>query len=118
MVGGYLLYPSAPMEHYWAEIWTPDRGWTPFDTLASDLSAAGADPAWRDTFFGATDYRMKTQCFPTHFTGAVGIPFPPEWHRFTRPTSEGVVTDTIEIPTGRLVMRDEIIAQPDPDSSG
>lgn len=107
MLGGYLLYESAPMEHYWMEAMIEGR-WIPIDLLCWDLSAGGADPAWRDLFFGATDYRMKTQRFPDHFTGPLGIPFPPEWHRFSRPTADGVETDTVEIPTGRLVMRDSI----------
>ena len=107
MLGGYLLFASAPMEHFWMEALIEGK-WTPIDLLSWDLSSGGTDAGWRDLFFGTTDYRMKTQRFPDHFTGPLGIPFPPEWHRVSRATVDGVQTDVVEIPDGRLVMRDSI----------
>jgi hypothetical protein len=31
MIGGHLLYPLAPMIHFWAEAWIDGSGWMPFD---------------------------------------------------------------------------------------
>lgn len=77
---GYFLYPQAPTPHYWAEIWTDAQGWFALDTISSDLSVRGRDPAWRDYFFGHIDYRMKTQLLPHLFNQNPSMPFPPAWH--------------------------------------
>lgn len=107
LVGGYLLW-AAPAEHYWIEAWLPDRGWTPFDLLAWDLSAGGQDEVWRNVFAGALDYRMKTQVFPDLFTGASGVPMSAPWHRLSRATPHGVETRFVTIPDGELLYADEI----------
>jgi hypothetical protein len=107
VVGGYLLW-QAPSEHYWMEVWLPDQGWTPFDLLAWDLSAGGRDPAWRDVYAGAVDYRMKTQVFPQIFTGAPGVPMGDAWHRLSRLTPGGTETRLVSIPGGELIYADTI----------
>jgi hypothetical protein len=107
LVGGYLLW-AAPTEHYWIEAWLPDRGWTPFDLLAWDLSAGGKDEAWRNVFAGTIDYRMKTQVFPNLFTGAPGVALTPPWHRLVRYIPDGAETQFISIPDGKLLYADRI----------
>jgi Transglutaminase-like superfamily len=90
IVGGYLLYRLAPTNHYWAEAWFDDTGWTPFDFLSFDLSLGGRDPQWRDKFQGSLDSRMVTEIFPLEFTGALGLPVPEAWHILQTPTHGGV----------------------------
>lgn len=107
LVGGYLLW-AAPTEHYWAEIWLPDRGWTPQDLLAWDLSAGGRDATWRAVHDGRVDYRMKTQLFPHIFTGAPGIAMPPAWQRLSRAIAGGTETRLVAIPDGAPLYTDEI----------
>jgi hypothetical protein len=79
VVGGYVLYRPAPGNHYWAEAWIENQGWTPFDFLGWDLSRGGRDREWRDVFFGRIDCRMTTERLPREFTGAVGVPIPEAW---------------------------------------
>ena len=107
LVGGFLLW-DAPSEHYWMEAWLPDRGWTPFDLLAWDLSAGGRDAKWRNVFAGAVDYRMKTQVFPDIFTGAPGVPMGEAWHRLLRLTPGGLEASLVAIPDGELIYADAV----------
>ncbi len=79
LIGGYLLYPEAPGNHYWAEVWLEDQGWTPYDLFSLDLSPDGKETAWRDCFFGRIDCRLISDCLPKQFTGALGVPIPPAW---------------------------------------
>ncbi len=109
MISGYLLYAS-PAYHYWAEIRLEDR-WAPFDLLASDLSMRGRDPAWRDYFAGALDYRMKTQCLPRTFNFTPSVRFPPAWHQLLRAEPHGTEIHTFDIETGKLVYRDRIFVE-------
>jgi hypothetical protein len=107
LIGGNLLYALDPSEHYWAEIWIDDQGWTPFDLHAWNLSAGGTDAAWRAHFNGAIDYRMKTQCFPRIFTGLSGMAFPAAWHRLSRATADGIEARFVGI-DGALIHHDTI----------
>ena len=107
LVGGYPLW-QATSEHFWMEAWIPDRGWTPFDLLAWDLSAGGRDRAWRDVYAGAVDYRMTTQVFPEIFTGAPGVPMGAAWQRLARATPEGVETRLVSIRDGHLIYADTV----------
>lgn len=107
LVGGFLLW-DLPSEHYWMEAWLPDRGWTPFDLLAWDLSAGGQDTEWRNVFAGAVDYRMKTQVFPDIFTGAPGVPMGEAWHRLLRLTPGGLASSLVAIPGGDLIYADTV----------
>jgi len=90
LVGGHLLYQMAPTNHYWAEVWIENQGWTPFDFLGWDLSLGGRDREWRDHFFGRIDYRMITECLPREFTGPPGVPIPPAWCILQVPGPGGV----------------------------
>jgi len=90
IVGGHVLYRRAPTNHYWAEVWLEESGWTPFDFLSWDLSLGGRDPAWRHKFFGLVDHRMITQVLPREFTGAPGVPIPHAWHVLQTATQKGV----------------------------
>jgi Transglutaminase-like superfamily len=109
MISGYLLYAS-PSYHYWAEVRLEDR-WAPFDLLASDLSMRGRDPAWRDYFAGALDYRMKTQCLPRTFNFTPSVRFPPAWHQLLRAEPHGTEIHIFDIETGKLVYRDRIFVE-------
>ena len=86
----------------------PDRGWTPFDLLAWDLSAGGRDAAWRDLFAGAIDYRMKTQIFPDIFTGAPGVPMGAGFHRLLSLDGAATRTSVVTIPDGALIYADTV----------
>ncbi|MGP0094545.1 MAG: transglutaminase-like domain-containing protein [Xanthobacteraceae bacterium] len=108
VVSGYLLYSACPTYHYWAEVWLDDLGWTPFDLACSDLSANGRDKPWRNYFFGALDYRMKTECLPRLFTGMSTIHFPPAWHLLGRGHPEGAEIGIFDNETGAPVYRDHI----------
>ena len=107
LVGGYLLW-RVPTEHFWAEVHLPGRGWTPFDLLGWDLSAGGNDPAWRDIFAGAVDYRLRTQILPRLFTGPSGGPTASAWHRLVRAIPRGTETRYLAIPDGRLLYREDV----------
>jgi hypothetical protein len=90
MVSGYLLYPRAPLKHYWMEAWLEDGGWTPFDLISWDISEGGKDIGWRDHYFGKVDYRLMTDRMPREFAGALGVPLPPAWHLLQQPVDCGV----------------------------
>ncbi|GGE11010.1 hypothetical protein GCM10011390_32580 [Aureimonas endophytica] len=96
LVGGHVLYRAAPTNHFWAEIHLGEAGWGAFDLLGWDLSAGGADAAWRDRFFGAVDARMITERRPFDFTGAAGVPIPPIWHLLQVPSGDGVLLDLLD----------------------
>ena len=80
MVGGNFLYRRSPTNHYWAEIWLENSGWTSFDFISWDLSKGGEDSLWRDRFYGRIDARLIMECLPQSFIGAIGLPIPPVWH--------------------------------------
>jgi hypothetical protein len=90
LVGGHVLYRRAPTNHYWAEVWFEETGWTPFDFLSWDLSLGGRDPQWRNYFHGRIDDRMVTQLLPFAFTGALGVAMPDAWHIVQTAKDEGV----------------------------
>ncbi len=90
LVGGYLLYRSRPGNHYWAEVWIADQGWTPFDFFSWDLSQGGRDPEWSNYYFGRIDYRLTCERLPSEFTGALGIPIPPAWCLLQLPKPDGM----------------------------
>lgn len=90
LVGGHVLYRPAPTNHYWAEVWFEESGWTPFDFLSWDLSHGGHDSDWRGHFYGRIDDRMITQLFPFEFTGALGVTMPNAWHIIQTAKNDGV----------------------------
>jgi hypothetical protein len=106
LVGGHVLYEAAPFQHFWAEIWFADTGWTPFDLLGWDLSAGGRDRAWSDCFAGQVDYRIKTQVLPRLFTGPMTLRLPPRWHILARPEPDGLSTAITELESGRPIYTD------------
>ncbi|SFK35550.1 transglutaminase-like domain-containing protein [Methylocapsa palsarum] len=105
---GHLLYPLAPTNHYWVEIWCGDAGWLPFDLLAWDLSARGRDSAWKDHFLGRLDYRFKTERLPRLFTGLSPVKLPLAWRILLRPLKEGVEIGFAALPSGEAVFTDRI----------
>ncbi len=97
LIGGHLLYQASPTNHYWAEVWIDDQGWTPFDFLGWDLSKGGREHEWRDRFFGRLDYRLTCQRMPREFTGALGLPIPPAWCILQIPSPGGVEISFVDI---------------------
>ncbi len=104
---GYALY-SVPYYHYWAEVWTEDHGWLPFDLICWDLSLRGRDATWRDIFFGKLDARMTTETLPHTFTGFPSVQFPNAWHVLSRPIEGGAAFGIFSVETGALVYEDRL----------
>jgi hypothetical protein len=90
LVSGHVLYRRAPTNHYWAEVWLDEKGWTPFDFLCWDLSLGGNDSQWRDHFYGRVDDRMVTQLLPFKFTGYPGVGIPDNWHMLQTAIDGGI----------------------------
>jgi hypothetical protein len=111
VVSGYLLYPSSPSYHWWAEAWLSGRGWVPFDTFSSDLSARGRDALWRDGFFGQLDYRMKSEVLPRLFNRSPGLHMPPDWRILRRIDGEATEVALVNCASGRPVYRDRIVVR-------
>lgn len=107
MVSGNFLYRRSPTNHYWAEVWLDGGGWTPFDFLVWDLSCGGRAGDWRDRFFGRIDPRLIMECLPVSFTGAVGVPVPPQWHILRTIEGHGAAIDLVGL-DGRSIYRDSI----------
>jgi len=107
LIGGHVLYPLAPTNHYWAECWL-GGAWVPYDFLAWDVSAAGRDPAWRDVFAGRCNARMVTEIFPTRFTGPMTWRLPAAWHLVQTRIPNGIASAFHDALTGALIYRDEI----------
>lgn len=107
LVGGHFLYRRSPTNHYWAEVWLEDRGWTPFDFLSWDLSRGGRDMQWRDHFHGQVDARLITECLPQFFVGALGVPVPLVWHILRTAEGGGAEVELIGV-DGLSVYRDQI----------
>ncbi|NDP42271.1 MAG: transglutaminase domain-containing protein [Aromatoleum sp.] len=81
IVTGAVLYPIAPAQHSWLEVLLPPHGWLPVDILGAFLAARSlADGQWSRCFLGHLDPRLRTQCLPDLFTGAVGVRMPRSWY--------------------------------------
>ncbi len=102
IIGGHVLYRRAPTNHYWAEVWLEEKGWTPFDFLSWDLSLGGRDLQWRDHFYGRIDDRMVTQVLPFEFTGALGVTLPNVWHILQTVKGSGVEISLVALNTEPL----------------
>ncbi len=107
LVGGHLLYPLRPTNHFWAECWLGDA-WLPYDFLAWDLFAAGHDHAWRDVFAGSCDVRMVTEIFPGRFTGPMSLRLPRAWHLIHTRAGTGISCAYHDALTGAPIYRDRI----------
>lgn len=107
LVGGNFLYRNSPTNHYWAEAWLDNSGWTPFDFLSWDLSNGGEDATWRDHFYGRTDARLVTECLPQSFVGAIGVGVPPAWHILRTKRDEGVDIQLFDL-NGTFIYRDTV----------
>jgi transglutaminase-like putative cysteine protease len=107
LAAGHVLYRRAPTNHYWAEVWFDERGWTPFDFLTWDLSIGGRDLQWREHFYGRIDDRMVTQLLPFEFTGALGVALPHAWH-IVQTAKDGGVEISLTAVDGQPVYSDLI----------
>lgn len=112
LVGGYLLYQAAPTNHFWAEVWIEDQGWTPFDFLSWDLSQGGRDLEWRDRYFGRLNHRLTCERLPREFTGSLGVPIPPAWCLFQVPKPGGVEISFLDLSNGAPVYADTLCVSP------
>lgn len=106
VVGGRFLYPTQPLSHFWAEAWTGEDGWSPFDFAAWDLSGGGRDPSWCDFYAGRLDPRLVTEILPLHFTGSVGLPLPNAWYLLQGPADHGVEVRFCDAASGDLIYSD------------
>ncbi len=113
LVGGYLLYSVNTNGHYWAEIFIVGRGWVPIDLGCWELSTGGQDKNWRDYFFGALDYRFKTEILPRHFTGLSTIRLGTAWQILHLPIVGGAETRFISLETGHLIYCDRLVILPE-----
>ncbi|HEY1730073.1 MAG TPA: transglutaminase-like domain-containing protein [Candidatus Baltobacteraceae bacterium] len=104
---GYALY-AVPYYHHWAEVWTDDRGWLPFDLICWDLSLRGEDATWTGRFFARIDARMTTERLPRTFTGFPSVQFPDAWHVLSRPIQNGAAFGLFSVETGALVYEDRL----------
>lgn len=118
VVAGHLLYPTAPVYHYWVEIAIEGRGWVPADLGCADLSSMGRDREWRDYFLGQLDYRMKTQYLPHLFTGNPSVRFPPAWHILARPLRTGAEIGYYAYDSGALIYADRVGVERGPTTAG
>jgi hypothetical protein len=107
ILGGHVLYPLAPFNHYWAEAWVDGHGWFPMDLMTWDLSVAGEDHAWRGHFFGAIDSRLVTQCLPLGFTGPMSVRFPAGW-QMVQTRAEAGIDIAFTDHDGTLIYRDRV----------
>ena len=107
ILSGHVMYRLAPGFHYWAEVWIDGQGWLPFDFLTWDLSKAGSDLPWRNSFAGTVDYRLVTQCFPLVFTGPMSVRFPQAWHLVNASFGRGMEIRFTEL-DGKLIYSDRI----------
>lgn len=108
VVNGYELYPLDLAFHYWAEVWTPGRGWSSFDSMGSAVSAGGRDHAWREVFAGQSDYRMKVEVAPLTFIGASSVRLPEAWHIAGSRRDGTYETAFLDARTGALVYLDRL----------
>ena len=102
---GYALY-DVPYYHYWAQVWSEERGWLPFDLICWDLSLRGQDAPWGQRFFARIDARMTTETLPHTFTGFPSVRFPQAWHVLSRPIDRGAAFGLFSVETGALVYED------------
>jgi hypothetical protein len=108
VVGGYLVYPSSATLHWWAEVWLPDGGWIPLDTICRDLSVGGRDTDWRDYFLGNVDYRLKTESLPRNFSRTPGLRVPNAWRLLMRVDGAATEIGLYACDTALPVYRDRL----------
>lgn len=108
IIAGYQLYPVALAHHYWAEAWSPDRGWSSFDSIGWLVSHGGRDAAWLRVFSGALDFRIKTEILPQVFTGPSSVRLPSAWHMTDALIEQGYETSYFDAYSGALVYRDRL----------
>lgn len=108
-VSGYLIYPECAGYHWWLEVWMEDAGWVPVDTWAAELSANGSDARWRGIFFGALDYRMKSEVLPRVFNRSPSVRLPSVWRVLEREVDDGATEIAlVDVITGQDVWADTI----------
>ena len=108
IVGGYLLYPLAPTQHYWAQVWIDGHGWRSYDLMAWDLSAGGKQENWRNIFKGQVDARIMTEIFPRSIVGNVGLTHQGGIHRLVHSAQTGIVIEYCHAKSGSVIYKDEI----------
>ena len=111
LVTGYLLYEAAPGFHTWLEVWIEDRGWLPFDLSSWNLAAGGADPAWRDHFFGRLDHRVVTERPPRIFGGTGAVRLPDTWQMLNVLTKSGAAATFETLESCDLIYREDVAVE-------
>lgn len=116
MVSGRYFYPLHASVHSWAEVWTQERGWTPIDLAAWDLSAGDADADWRDAFLGRVERRLVTERPPRRVMGPMSVPFPAAWRLLPRVVGGGLETRLVDARSGRASITDRVHVALEPNS--
>jgi transglutaminase-like putative cysteine protease len=111
VVSGYVLHPALPDEHFWAEVFLPERGWIPLD-VGSWYLAAGRpdDPLWSDLHLGWIEPRLVVQRLPRQVVGRPAGPFPAAWYRLVALHDAGTESAYFDPDGVRLLYRDHLSA--------
>jgi hypothetical protein len=118
LVSGHFLYPLNLSMHTWAEVWIDDRGWTPIDLAAWDLSEGGADLIWRDVFLGRINRRIVTERPPRRITGPTSARLPRVWRILQRRTDSGYEISAVDAGSGQPFVTDRLCLELAPDRAG
>lgn len=118
IVSGYLIYPSAPSNHTWLEVWFEGSGWRPFDLFGWGLGEDRIRGAgWHDYFYGRVDHRAVTERPPLIFAGTGSVRMPRAWDMLNYAEGNGSVTEIFDGSNGNVVYREyaEVEALSDPE---
>nr|MBA3708008.1 hypothetical protein [Planctomycetota bacterium] len=76
-----------------------------------DLAAGDPASRWSRHFFGAVDFRMKTQVLPDTFVGHIGVPMPASWYQVPTLRGESAEQAYFDLATGWPIHRDIMTAR-------
>lgn len=111
VVGGVALHPTAPFQHYWAEVLL-DGEWRPFDVMSWDLAAGRLeDETWSRRYYRAIGPRVVTERTPDAVVGPAGFRPSRAWFILARLTEDGTEQSLHEAETGALLCRDQIVVE-------
>jgi hypothetical protein len=109
IVTGAVLYPVAPSQHSWLEVFLPPHGWLPIDIFGGFLAARSlVDPEWSSCFLGYLDPRLITQRLPHIFLGAPGVKLSAAWYMVQSLTEGGGEWMLGSLDRRGWVLRDEL----------
>jgi hypothetical protein len=68
-----VVYLGGADVSFLGEVFISGRGWIPVDLACWDLSTGGQHKGWRNYFFGALEYRCRTEILPQYLTGLLPV---------------------------------------------